>query len=149
MWFTSLFGRLMSGFRRRGRRPRGRATYRPTVEALETRTLPAVNFAAVGPFSTGGYNLASLPAGDFNHDGITDLASVNTGTSTLGVLLGRGDGTFSDPTVYPVGTGINAAAVGDLDGDGNLDLVVADQPVNTVYVLRGNGDGTFGAPLSY
>jgi hypothetical protein len=108
-----------------------------------------VSFAVGGPFSTGGYNLASLPAGDFNHDGITDLASVSTATSTLGVLLGRGDGTFSDPTVYPVGTGINAAAVGDLDGDGNLDLVVADQPVNTVYVLRGNGDGTFGAPLSY
>src|SRR5262249_48163891 len=50
MRFTSLFGRLMSGFRR-GSRPRRLATARPAVEALETRTLPTVSFGGGGIFS--------------------------------------------------------------------------------------------------
>src|SRR5262249_45982419 len=116
MRFPSLFGRLMSGFRRGGSRRRP-ATFRPAVEALETRTLPTVNFALGGVYPTGGYNAGSVATGDFNHDGAADLATVNAGNSTVGVLLGNGDGTFAAPVTYPVGTGIVAVAAGDFNGD--------------------------------
>src|SRR6266542_1226284 len=65
---------------------RRQATSRPTVEILETRTLPTVSFGGGGNFYTGGYNTTSLATGDFNHDGAADLATVNANTSTLGVL---------------------------------------------------------------
>jgi FG-GAP repeat len=41
-----------------------------------------------------GSNPWSVAVGDFNGDGKLDLAVVNQASSTLSVLLGRGDGTF-------------------------------------------------------
>src|SRR5215831_7536774 len=148
MRFPSFLDRVLSGFRRRVNRHR-LATTRLTVEALEMRALPSVSFQLGGLYSTGGWSTATAASGDFNHDGATDLATVNAGNSTVGVLLGKGDGTFAAPVTYPVGTSIVAVAAGDFNRDGNLDLVVADQSGKALSVLRGNGDGTFQAPLSY
>jgi hypothetical protein len=89
-------------------------------------------------YSTGGYWAYSVAIGDFNGDGIPDLA-VASWCGTLGqencfsqegavsVLLGKGDGTFRPATVYDAGA-INsyAVALGDLNGDGKLDIVVAN-----------------------
>jgi hypothetical protein len=81
--------------------------------------------------------------GDFNHDGILDLAMNgasaaacnHTGTS---VALGNGDGTFQTPVQYdPVNYPSHIQAI-DLNGDGNLDLLT-----DGVCALFGNGDGTF------
>ena len=88
----------------------------------------------------------SIVQGDFNGDGITDLAVANSGAGTVSLLLGVGDGTFG--VIAPVSTNYYPAslAVGDLNGDGKLDLAVGSQyNTNTVTVLLGNGDGTFTA----
>jgi hypothetical protein len=148
MGFRSLFDFVTLASRRRipGRRP---APRRLSVEALETRALPSLTFQFGGAYSTGGGSTATVAAGDFNHDGVTDLATVNAGNSTVAVLLGKPDGSFADPVTYSAGTGIVAVAAGDFNGDGKLDLAAADQAANAVSVLPGNGDGTFGAPLSY
>ena len=49
----------------------------------------------------------SIVAGDFNGDGRTDLAVVNSGTfpnnGTVSVLLGNGDGTFQPQVTYAAG----------------------------------------------
>ena len=94
----------------------------------------------------------SVAVGDFNNDGIPDLAVVGAttvgGTSGVAVLLGNGDGTFQDPVLYPAGIGLHQVVVADFNGDGNLDLAVANQGQNTVSVLLGNGDGTFQAPVT-
>src|SRR5262245_17106453 len=127
MGFRSLLDLVTFAFRGRARRRRP-ALRRLTVEALETRIVPSVSFQYGGNYSTGGYNTATVATGDFNHDGATDLATVNTGNSTLGVLLGNGDGTFAALVTYPVGTSIVAVAAGDFNSDGKLDLAVADQP---------------------
>jgi len=86
-----------------------------------------------------------VAVGDFNRDGIKDLAVANFGSNTVSVLLGNGDGTFRlPPTNLAVGNNPFSVAVGDFNGDGRQDLAVANLGSNTVSVLLGNGDGTFG-----
>jgi hypothetical protein len=86
----------------------------------------------------------SMVVGDFNGDGIPDLAVANG--NTVSVLLGKGDGTFQSPVTYAANA--NFVAIGDFNGDGKTDLVTADQVNGSVDVLLGNGDGTFQAAVS-
>ncbi len=81
--------------------------------------------------------------GDFNGDGIPDLAVTNGSDNTVSVLLGNGDGTFTTKSTLTVGTAPRFLVASDFNGDGILDLAVASQDDNTVTVLLGNGDGTF------
>lgn len=99
--------------------------------------------------STGGGVVAT---GDFNGDGIPDLAvevainstNPNAPPSGIMVLLGNGDGTFKAPTTtYPTGLDPIFIAIADFNGDGIPDLAVANAAANTVTILLGNGDGTF------
>ena len=81
--------------------------------------------------------------GDFNGDGIPDLAVTNGSDDTVSVLLGNGDGTFSTKSTLTVGTAPRFLVASDFNGDGILDLAVANSGDSTVTVLLGNGDGTF------
>jgi hypothetical protein len=99
-----------------------------------------------------GIGMAEIAVGDFNRDGIQDLA-IPGSQARLFLLNGVGDGTFvQQPTLQLItentfgrdGTDID---VGDFNRDGIQDLVVAValNGSNTV-ILIGNGDGTFRAP---
>jgi hypothetical protein len=88
--------------------------------------------------------------GDFNHDGNLDLAVADYGASSVSLLLGLGDGSFSlAAATLPVGFFPTSVAVGDFNGDGNLDLVTTNVGDQTLSVLLNRGDGTFlaAAPL--
>jgi hypothetical protein len=90
----------------------------------------------------------SVAVGDFNGDGIPDLAVANVGSDNVSVLLGHGDGTFGPAVNYGVGISPRSVAVGDFNGDGVPDLAVVYR--GGVRVLLGNGDGTFQTtPTSY
>lgn len=88
---------------------------------------------------------AAVAVGDFNGDGKLDLALASAGDNCVTILLGNGDGTFTQAAGSPftVGNQPSAIAIGDFDGDGKLDLAVTNQADNTVTILLGNGDGTF------
>jgi len=114
------------------------------------------NFQAAVKYGVGAFPTA-IVAGDFNHDGHLDLAVANygeveaTGSGTVSILLGRGDGTFVAGATYPM-LGPVALVTGDLDGDGNLDLAVLIDDYNgnlSANILQGKGDGTFQTGKNY
>jgi FG-GAP-like repeat len=117
-------------------------------------------------------NLVDVVAGDFDSDGLPDLAAVGT-------IAGSGPGpgvqarvvtfhnatalgafAFGPPVTIPYGPQGTSGSVGravraaDLDADGILDLVAVDSNGSSVWVLKGQGvlglgDGTFGTPMPY
>jgi hypothetical protein len=100
--------------------------------------------AANSPLTVGS-GPSSIAAADFNGDGIPDLAVANVSGNTISILLGNGDGTFTQAANSPltVGNGPLSVAVGDFNGNGIPDLAVANAIDSTVMILMGNGDGTF------
>ena len=126
---------------------------------------PAVSYGSGGSIAT------SVAVADVNGDGNLDLLVANDCTSidgngnclgaeTVGVLLGKGDGTFRNAVVYPSGgyygndSASASVVAADLNGDGAPDLVVSNNctsvdsngfclDTGTVGVLLNNGAGTF------
>jgi trimeric autotransporter adhesin len=116
----------------------------PVAAGLNLLSPYAISFFAGGP--------ANFVVGDFNGDGIPDMASPDGDVS---VGLGNGDGTFTPGiggTVTP-GFGFQAGmAAGDFNGDGKLDVAIASYNIpvytdatypGTVAVLLGDGGGGF------
>src|SRR5207302_5681521 len=60
-------------------------SYRPLVEVLEDRNL--LSFITAPTYAVGS-SPESVAVGDFNGDGIPDLAAANLGDDTVSVLLG-------------------------------------------------------------
>jgi len=123
-------------------------------------------FRAAVNYASGGQGAYSISVGDFNGDGKLDLVVANgcagsdCSTGGVGVLLGKGNGTFKKAVVYKSGAASvfgSRVAVGDLNGDGKLDLAVATTgsgcgngcPKGLVGVLLGNGNGTFKKAKTY
>src|ERR1043166_2860206 len=90
----------------------------------------------------------SFALGDFNRDGIKDLA-VGGSNTELSILLGVGDGTFGVPRVTQLVPGgdlfsaSNDVDVADFNRDGFQDIVVPLGNGNGTAIVLGNGDGTF------
>jgi hypothetical protein len=87
--------------------------------------------------------------GDFLGDGHLDLAGVS-GTNTISVFPGNGDGTFQAPISSHIGgEGVFTLVAEDFNGDGHLDLAATaftstdDHDTTHVHLLLGQGDGTF------
>ena len=88
-----------------------------------------------------------LRTGDFNRDGLTDVAAAAAFGKVL-ILLGRGDGTFRQmPDLLIIQNTDNTdLVVHDFNGDQIQDLVAAADAEHTLGVVLGNGDGTFRPP---
>ncbi len=99
--------------------------------------------------------VSQITVGDFNGDGKADIAAtgyIANANGLIGVLPGKGDGTFGTAMVSG---GVNSSlglSAGDFNGDGKLDLVVSGTDFSNfteqTYILIGNGDGTFQTPNS-
>jgi hypothetical protein len=81
--------------------------------------------------------------GDFNGDGIPDLAVLSG--DTVSVLRGNGDGTFQDPVSNLAGDIPTSLVAADFNGDGALDLATAGFHSASVTVLLSRNDGPGGS----
>ena len=79
----------------------------------------------------------AIVVGDFTGNGKLDLAVANYGSNNVTLLLGNGDGTFTQAasSPYTVGNRPDSIVAGDFNGDGRLDLAVANLNDNTVSIL--------------
>jgi hypothetical protein len=89
--------------------------------------------------------------GDFNGDGRLDYA-VPTNTGPIVILLGAGNGTFTNGTTITTTSPFEptSVVVGDFNGDGKQDLAVLSAAgTGSVNIYLGNGNGTFQAAKNY
>jgi hypothetical protein len=91
------------------------------------------------------YPVPFIPAGivlqDFNGDGKLDVAVTGGDANSnhfIGVLPGKGDGTFGTAVTSSGGGGYFFLISADFNGDGKMDIAVQDGEI-----LLGKGDGTF------
>ena len=66
-----------------------------------------------------------LTVGDFNDDGLEDLATANTGDASISILLGTGVGVYGAATTFSLDSNYSeplSLTAGDLDGDGDIDI---------------------------
>jgi len=129
-------------------------------------------------YNSGGYAPSSVAVADVNGDGNLDVLVANQCASlcpvsnpdvgnvfavgSVGVLLGKGDGTFQPVVTYSTaGIITKALAVADVNGDGRPDIIVTIQCAEAIInpcvydkysmvdVLLGNGNGTFRTAVTY
>src|SRR5258708_3238165 len=86
----------------------GDGTFKPEVDTLLSE---AGRYVAVG---------------DFNKDGLPDLAISHFNQNTVSIFLGTAGGAFGPEAEYLVSTNPGALVIDDINGDGNPDVVIAD-----------------------
>jgi hypothetical protein len=86
----------------------------------------------------------AIGLGDLNGDTVQDIATANSRTNDVTILLGAGTGAFR-PTAeaHEIIDGPASLTVADMDGDGKLDVVVVVVEADDVSFLLGDGSGDF------
>ena len=89
------------------------------------------------------YFPTSVVVGDFNGDGVLDLAFSDL--NGVEIALGNGDGTFNETSASPIHVPdeLYSLQAGDFNHDGKLDLAGLDNYDDQIVLLLGAGDGTF------
>ncbi len=103
---------------------------------------------------TSGIFAEAISTGDFNNDGVVDLAVTaqynDAGTSgVVSIYLGNGDGTFQPQVVLNFTGYPDSSVVADFNHDGVLDIAAVQYYPLQFSVAFGNGDGTFQTPVDY
>ncbi len=107
------------------------------------------------------FNVGARPQGvvvaDFNADGRADIATANSSSSNVSILLNTTTAStlgFAAQQTFTVGTTPTGLAVGDFNGDGRPDLATANNGTNNVSVLlnqtvAGATTATFAAQTAF
>ena len=102
------------------------------------------------------YSPNSLVLTDFNLDGNLDIVvgfgnpdciGPDSGSGTIAVLYGYGNGTFQSATLNPAGNAPVAVAAADLNGDGRPDVVATNPSADSLTIMLATAGGGFGSPV--
>ena len=90
-------------------------------------------------------SVVSIAVGDFNRDGIPDIAISDFNANSVHILAGSGSGSFTIGWSFalPVRGTTYYLAVADFNGDGVSDLAITSDEEGAFVVMLGNGNGTF------
>jgi hypothetical protein len=105
-------------------------------------------FKLSGKYSAGGGSAADIVIADLNDDGKPDIAVA--ADNALGILLNKGNGTFSKVVAYPPCSecgNLDTLAIADFNMDGNLDIAVTGSIKNSIFYGKGNGKFKAAAPI--
>ncbi|NTX12804.1 VCBS repeat-containing protein [Myxococcus sp. CA056] len=109
-------------------------------------------FGAPTSFTTGTPGSVHLCTGDFDNNGVADIATTSVTQSQVSVLFGTGAGNFGAPTfigIQNTGGVQSSIACRDLNSDGFSDIVVTSPSSARLSVLINQGNGSFAAPVAY
>jgi FG-GAP-like repeat len=128
----------------------GAANDASSPEGSVATSCATARFSLSPPSSTAvDANAFGLAVGDLDGDGKADV--VVGQSSTYGVLLNKGDGTFAPAVSYPVPTSAAIRArgltLGDFNGDGRPDVAGSGNGSNPSFYALNKGDGTFSASV--
>ncbi|WP_016948862.1 FG-GAP-like repeat-containing protein [Anabaena sp. PCC 7108] len=112
--------------------------------AFSTDPINYPNYDVSGP---SGLNAIAL--GDYNNDGILDLAAGTIFSPNVSIFLGDGVSNFSTSFTYNVGQDTRAISLADFNDDGILDLAQVKSNQSKVFVALGSNPGSFGEPTSF
>jgi len=99
--------------------------------------------SALEPFASVGNVPSPNEPADFDRDGNVDIVVANTRGSSISILLGQGDGTFSPDQRIAVGGEPRGVTVLDADGDGDIDIAASTFIDGRVVILENDGRGRF------
>lgn len=88
---------------------------------------------------------------DLNNDHHLDIAVLFSKSDSFGVVLGYGNGSFTEMIIYSIERdslprGIDA---GDLNNDTWTDIIVTNTNYNSINIFFGYGDGIFAPMMTY
>ena len=89
-----------------------------------------------------GFDRSNLATGDFNADGVIDVATTNS-VGGLGVSLGIASGGFGPELVIEGTEESKSPVLVDFDSNGTLDIVVANDNQDSISFYSGDGAGQF------
>ncbi|CAF4417623.1 unnamed protein product, partial [Adineta steineri] len=94
---------------------------------------------------------SAIVIADFNYDNQLDLAIANSGTSNVGILYGKGDGSFQSVITYSTGfqSHPDSIVTGNINLDPWLDIVIADSTSDNIAILYRYENRTFRKAVSY
>ncbi len=86
---------------------------------------PVIYDPAFDPVSPIGFDPVGLAVGDLDGDSAPEIVVADAGSTTLRVLVNRGDGTFETGSApFEVSSAARTLALADLDVDGSLEVLV-------------------------
>lgn len=91
---------------------------------------------------------SALAVGDFDGDGLQDIAVADTFSERIQLLRNLGNEQFSPAVTALSGKDVRAMSVGDFNGDLADDLVVTNYGLNQISILYGRGNMEFGSPVA-
>ena len=89
---------------------------------------------------------------DFNNDHYLDIAIIFLSNASFGILLGHGNGSFSNMITYPTESHFDlwGIAAKDINNDMNIDIIIINALSNgNICVFLGYGNGSFAPMITY